>query len=723
MAKAIAAGPLAAACALAGAVATAPAAVSAQDAARLAGRVVAVDTDEPVAGAEVLARGTLLRALTDADGRFALTLPAENEPLALVVAAPGFVTAERVVDPADAGAGPVRIELRRFLLDVPGVTVTASRDVARPGEAPASVAVVGGDELRRRGTASVVEALPFAQGVTFNAGQIDIRGTTGIARGVGSRVLVLLDGHRFLSGTQASIDFGGLPLLDVERIEVVKGPHSTLWGANAMAGVVNVVTRRPPGGPRTQVSGYYGVFDTPGHASFTDERLSMEGLQLQHSRRIGTADVTLFAGREGSDGFRQNGWLGRWRLRNKTVLWADSANPWEFFVNWTREDAAEFFTWRSAARRLEVAPEQLDDWTRETNLVTGLTAVPLATSALRLQARPQVYHTRVRNHFHDNDDEHRTTRYGTDLQVSVHPRGRHSITTGFDVAYTEVASNFLEIDPDVVDLAVFAQDEVRIGDRLQGSAGVRLDMHQASQVARDLSVNPKLGLVYRAGPRVNLRASVSRGYRAPSVSEQFTTTKVFGFRVTANYDLRGESAWAGELGATGTSGDRVWFDAALFWSEYDGLIEVAGSEEQAFAFQFKNVAEARVRGLDAGVQVALLPQQLNVHANYMFLDSRDQATGRSLPYRSRHNLTTTISAWRDRLALDMRHRSRLEEVLLFPLDERGPITLLDLRLAARVRDLDFHAKVANLMQAEYVDIQERYPGATRSFRITVTSRF
>lgn len=708
---------------MAGAAAVAPLALPAQDAGRLVGRVVAVETGEPVAGAEVLARGTLLRVLTDADGRFVLTLPAENEPLALVVAALGFATAERVVDPEATEAAPVQIALRRLLLNVPGVTVTASREVARPGEAPASVAVVGGDELRRRGTASVVEALPFAQGVTFNAGQIDIRGTTGIARGVGSRVLMLLDGHRFLSGTQASIDFGGLPLLDVERIEVVKGPHSTLWGANAMAGVVNVVTRRPPGGPRTQVRGYYGVFDTPGHASFTDERLSMEGLQLQHSRRIGTTDVTLFGGREGTDGFRQNGWLGRWRLRGKTVLRAESANPWEFFVNWTREDAAEFFTWRSAARRLEVAPEQLDDWTRETNLVAGLTAVPLATSALRLQARPQVYHTRARNHFHDNDDEYATTRYGTDFQVSVHPRGRHSVTTGFEAAYTEVASNFLDTDPDVVDFAVFAQDEVRLGDRLQGSAGVRLDMHQASPVARDLAVNPKLGLVYKADERVNLRASVSRGYRAPSVSEQFTATKVFGFRVVANYDLRGESAWAGELGATGTAGDRLWFDAAVFWSEYEGLIEVAGAEGQAFTFQFRNVAEARVRGLDAGVQVALLPQQLNLHANYLFLDSRNQTTGRSLPYRSRHNLTSTLSAWRDRIALDVRHRSRPEEVLLFPLDERGPITLLDLRLAAKVRDLDVHAKVANLMQAEYVDIQERYPGATRSFRITVTSRF
>ena len=111
---------------------------------------------------------------------------------------------------------------------------------------------------------SLDEALPFAQGVTFNAGQMDIRGSTGIARGVGSRVLMLLDGHRMLGGVSSAIDFGVLPILDVERIEIVKGPHSTLWGTNAMGGVVNVITRPLVVEAESVVRGYYGVFDTPG---------------------------------------------------------------------------------------------------------------------------------------------------------------------------------------------------------------------------------------------------------------------------------------------------------------------------------------------------------------------------------------------------------------------------------------------------------------------------
>ena len=712
----------------------APPSASGQQVTPLRGVVVAEATGEPVAGAEVIVRGTPLRVLTGADGGFEVALP-EGRSYTVVIAATGFRATERTVGPlpesrnamerapgAD-GADLLQVQLARVFFEVPGLTVTASREAAAPGEAPASVAVVSGEELRRRNVTDLAEALRFAQGVTFVAGQIDIRGAQGIARGVGSRVLMLLDGHRFLTGAGSSVEFGALPLLDVERIEVVKGPHSTLWGANALGGVVNVVTRRPSRGQRTVVRGYYGVFDTPGTMDFTEDVLSMEGLQLQHTRRIGRADLTLVGGREGSDGFRQNGGLKRWRFRAKAVFGAESASPWEVFANWQREDAEEFFTWRSATRPLEVDPAQLGDWTRATNFVAGMTAVPVANSTIRLEARPQIYHTRLENFFHDNDDLIRSTRWGTDVQLTVHSRGDHAVTTGAEAAYTQVSSNFLAPDPVVTDLAVFVQDEIEFSDRLRGVAGVRVDHRRASVVERDLAINPKLGLVYQPRDDVSLRASLGRGYRAPSVSEQFSSTTVFGFRVVPNLELRGESAWAGEVGATASVSGRLWFDAGLFWSEYKDLIEVSGAPGEIFTFQFRNVTAARVRGLDAGVRVGLWPDNLNLHASYLLLDSEDERTKLPLPYRSRHNVTSTLSAWRDRIALDMRHRTRAEEVLAFPLDDRGAITVLDLRMETKVRDVVVQAKVGNVLQTHYVDVQERNPGATRSFRVTLTSTF
>ena len=710
------------ACRLLAVVLLAPLSLVAQEGPRLRGVVVDEETGVPVGGAEVLVQSTPFRVTTGADGSFQVALP-DGREYTLVVLASGFRPVERNVDAASVAGEPLRITMERLLFDVPGLTVTASRRAARPGAAPTSVAVIGADELERRNVTNLKEALPFAQGVTFNAGHMDIRGSSGIARGVGSRVLMLLDGHRVLGGVGSDIDFGVLPLLDIERIEIVKGPHSTLWGTNAMGGVVNVITRAPPGGQRTVVRGYYGVFDTPGELDFSEERLNMDGIELQHSRRIGGNDLTLSVAREGSDGFRQNGAMGRWRLRFKTVFGPESATPWEVFASWKRQEAEEFFTWLSADRRLEVDPAALGDYKRDADLIVGLTAIPLLTSRLKLQIRPQLQHVRSQNYFHDNADFHRSTRYGTDAQLSVFSGGRHALTVGGDGAYTTVASNFLSPTPAVTDLALFAQDEIELSDRMRASVGVRLDSHRTSFVEDDLTLSPKIGLVYQPGERVSLRTSFSRGYRAPSVSEQFTSTTVFGFRVIPNLEIRGESAWAGEVGATASPHDRIWLDAGLFWSEYAGLIEVGAAPNQYFTFQFQNVSEARVRGIDTGVRVGLVPSKLNLHANYMYVDSKDQQTGRHLAYRSRHNLTTTLSGWSDVIAVDVRHRSRPDQVLVYPLDERGAITLLDLRMAVTIMDMDVHAKIANLLQTEYVDVQERNPGATRSVRFTVTSRF
>lgn len=700
-----------------------PVSAGAQEPPAIRGIVINGETGEPLPGASVLIRSTPLRATAGEDGSFEITLLVPGSYV-LVVAADGFRNVERTIRPMAAADEPVRIELERLFFEVPNLTVTANRGT-QPGDAPTSVAVVSGDELDRRNVTGLDEALPFAQGVTFNAGEMDIRGSSGISRGVGSRVLMLLDGHRTLGGVTSAIDFGVMPILDVERIEIVKGPHSTLWGTNALGGVVNVITRPPLGGSRTIVRGYYGLFDTPGHLDFSDERQGMRGIQIQHSQKIGRIHTTVFVGREGSDGFRENGEMDRWHVRGKAIFGAESVAPWEFFANWKLQDLEEFFTWVSPERPLEVDPDYLDDWKRDSDLIVGLTARPLVTSRLKVELRPQVQHVRSENHFRDSDDYHRSTRYGSDLQLSLYSGGRHALTVGGEAAYTGVSSNFLEPNPAVTDLALFAQDEIDFSERVHGSIGIRLDTHRASFVENDVELNPKIGIVYHPSDRFSLRTSLSRGYRAPSVSEQFTSTTVFGFRVVPNLELRGESAWAGEIGATASPGDRLWFDAGLFWSEYSGLIEVAAAAGgvDLFTFQFRNVSEARIRGVDTGFRVGVIPNKLNLQTNYLFLDSEDLASGKQLAYRSRHNLTTTLSAWDDAVGLDMRYRTRPEEVLAYPLDERGDVTLVDLRLSFEVMDVDVQTKVANLLQAEYVDIQERNPGASRSFRVTLTSRF
>ncbi|MFV1986420.1 MAG: TonB-dependent receptor domain-containing protein [Gemmatimonadota bacterium] len=687
------------------------------------GVVLDGDSRTPVPMASILLRGTGLRGLSADDGRFDIS-PLSPGSYQLVIVHSSFREATFEVEVAAGQATDVEVVLERPVFEVPALVVTASRNATRPGDAPVSVSVMSGEDIDRRDVISLSEALPYAQGVIFNAGQMDIRGATGLSRGVGSRVLMLLDGHRVLSGVGSEINLDALPVLDVERIEIVKGPHSTLFGSNALAGVANVITKRPSSTPETIVRAYYGFFDTPGDVAFTDESLAMQGLKVQHSNRIGDVGATLYLGREGTDGFRQNGRLERWSGRIKTVFPVESANPWEIFASFTRQDKEEFFTWLSEDRPLEVNPIELGDWTRKDDLVLGVTANPIVTPDLRLQIRPSIYYAQVQNFFYNNDNFHRSTRYGTDVQLSLYPNRDHAVTLGGEMAYTPVTSNFLgDRDPRVRDLAAFVQDEVVLSDEVRASLGARLDYHKATLANEDLSLSPKVGVVFQPNERLSVRTSISRGYRAPSVSEQFTATTVFGFTVIPNFELSGETAWAGEVGATAQVTDRIWIDAGLFWTEYSNLIEPSAAPGQLFVFQFRNVAAAMVRGLDTGIRVGIIPRNLMFAVNYVLLDTEDSRTGRQLPYRSTHNLTTTLSGWKDRFAVDVRYRSRVHEVLAFPLDTRSSIVVVDLRAGHRFGRFDVQAKIENLFQNIYVDVQERSPGQTRAFRLTVTPRF
>ena len=677
----------------------------------------------PVRQATVQITGTPLGVLTGEPGSFRL-VRVNPGTYSLQITALGYESTTHSDVVVSAGeSSRVVVYMAPTVIDVPGLVVTASRSRERPDESPVSVSVLDGSEIQQRNVNNVGEALPFAQGVVSNAGQLDIRGASGLSRGVGSRVLLLLDGHRMAKGVGSEADFETLPLMDVDRVEIVKGPHSSLYGTGALGGVVNVITAVPSETPETLIRGYFGTYDTPSRFRFTEEMLSTAGIGVQHSRRIGSVGTTLFLGTDGSEGFRQNGGYSRWQARLKTVINPDSQRAIDAFINWTQRDADEFYTWLSEDRPLEVEPVELGDWLRETDLAIGATLRPLMTQKSSLQIRPMFDYNSVDNHFHDSDDRFHSSRLAADIQFDIAPSFSQSVTTGVEASWTDVTSTVLVVDPSIVDLGVYAQDEIRLSDRLRAVAGLRLDYHGATSAESDFVASPRAGLVYLPSEPVSLRASISRGYRAPSAAEQYTETTQFGFRVIPNLALRGERAWAAEVGTTARVGKWLRLDAALFYSRFQDLIEPSPVPGEFFTFQFQNVAQARVAGLDAGAQVGLFQDRLGFKANYLFLDTRDEGTGNPLPYRSPHNVTLTASVFRELLAVDFLFRSEVEAVLAYPLDPRGPISVVDLRLAYQFGSWIVMGKVANLLQSEYVDIQERNPGASRMFRLTIMPRF
>lgn len=687
------------------------------------GRVADAATDSALANATVLVVGTLSRGLTDAAGSFRIdqVAPGRYEVRVLTI---GYASAAESVTVAAGATARVNFALQRASMKLAAVTVTAGRGEREIGDVPASQAVMSSQEVTRRNVVTLDQALRFVPGVVFNGGDIDIRGSTGVSGGVGSRVLVLMDGHPVLTADGAEVDFASLPLLDLDRVEVVKGAYSALYGSNALGGVVNVITRPISATPRTTADMHYGAYDTPSQYRFTDHRLDFTGFMLQHERTVGGLGLRLAADRESSDGFREDDNSSRWLLNGRVDFPAASDHPSSLYAIWSQENDGNSFMWESPDHPYEVPASTLNDWSHNTKLSVGATTTPLASGRARLRIDPYFERDLTQDHFPSDSDYHyhRAWKLGTNVQFNLAPTLEQTVTLGGEAAYTGVTSDVLGT-PALQDYGLYAQDEAALSRRVSLTGGARLDAHHSSGSATEVTVNPKLGVVYRPAQWVSTRASLARGYRGPSAIEQFVNTVQFGFHVIPNPDLHGETSWSGELGVTATPTTWLWLDGAVFQSDYHDLIGPAAAPGQLFVFQFRNTERARVRGVDLATKVQLIPRLLDTQLSYLYLDTKDLGTGDPLPYRSAHNVTGSVNAFGGAVGVDVQYRSRVQRVLTYPLDPRGAFTVVDLRLGYEVKGTLLQAKASNLFQTQYVDVLERTPGPPRSLLFSVRRAF
>lgn len=700
-----------------------PVAANAQQTATVSGTVRDALTDSAVVGATVLLVGTTLVGTSDANGRFRIPGVPPGRYVARGISLHYATDTAGTGDLAAGARVEITLRLRPEPLQLNAVVVTAERAPQAASEASVSVAVLPQHEIIDRDVTYLEDALPYVPGLTFNGGgQLDIRGSTGTAQGVGSRVLMLLDGHPVLSADGGEIIWESLPLLDVQQVEVVKSAFSAVYGSNALGGVVNIITSPIDSSPETVLRTHYDWYQLPRQYRYSDARLDNPGIELQRSQRIGVVGTRLEVGREASDGFYQNGNYDRWFARAKLASGAGASLPWDAYAVYSRNRSGNFLAWRSSAEPFEVDSAYFGDRSVYTAVYTGASIMPLITASSMLKISPYVTFNGNQNYFHSDQDYHRALRSGGSAQLTSHPRPANTMVLGADGAYTTVNSNFLGTS-DIDDLGLFAQDELDLFRRLVVTGGGRLDHRGTTRSASESSFNPKLALRYRATDRLALRASIGRGYRAPSAIEQFVSAVEFGYRVIPNPTLHGEDAWSTELGAIATPWTGTQLDAAIFQSDYHDLIGPSAAPDSIFVFQFRNVQQARVRGLDLGWRNTIVPNLLDLDLTYLYLDAIDTQSHQWLPYRSRHNVTATLDLLRGLAGADVRYRSRVESVLVYPLDPRSDITVVDLRANVPVRGAVLQAKVSNLFNRFYPDIQERMPGAPRDLSLGMLASF
>lgn len=728
---------------------------------RITGTVTDRETGKPLIGCNIVVESTVLGNVSDREGRFSISRlkPGTYAVTAMMI---GYRNeTKRDVRVIGGGRAETAFALEPTSVEMPTMVVTASKRQQSIEDTPVSVDVVNREAIESRSVTTLAEVLTNTAGVGVIDGQLDIRGSTGFNWSAGSRVLFMVDGHPLISGETGGISWDAIPVEQIEAVEVVKGAGSALYGSNAMAGMVNVITRDPSDTPLTRFRLSIGYFDEPAYPEWrwTDRflttqiadgavnlgtALSTKSVDISHSQKVGPVGLLLNVGRKQSDGYKENGDFSRWNIFAKAKVRPTSNQTLVVTGMYASDDHGDFLQWKSQDRALEVPDAELGNSVTNEKTSINATFKQGVNALFAYTVKANFFRVGWHNHFYDNDDYAITDRTGFEIQTD-YVRGPHSLTTGSEVIFYETDSPMYGRQK-TGDAALYAEDVISAGKFITVTAGGRYDYHVVEGIGSDRQISPRVGMSSRPWRGGSIRASAGYGFRAPSIAEVFANLTVSGFRVIPNLELKdAERAWNFETGLhqefilrtgdPGSSGSIVrdpfgWIrsnfnpagmiDLAVFYSRYRNMIDVVYNADSA-AIQFDNLNRARNAGVELRLSAAFFRGRLSLNSGFTYIDPVNLETGKMLNYRSRYRFTGggALKLGRVTLACDYRYASRAEEIFnLYPNDQRVAMHVMDARILYTFGNYQISAEVKNLRNYHY-SLRQRSIEPLRQFVLSL----
>jgi iron complex outermembrane receptor protein len=472
------------------------------------------------------------------------------------------------------------------LEELANIQVTSvSRRPQALAEAASSIFVITGSEIHRAGATSLPEALRLAP--NLQVARVDARNYAVTARGFSSafenKLLVLIDGRTVYSPLFSGVfwDIQDVVLEDIDRIEVISGPGATLWGANAVNGVINIITKSAAGTQGTLVSASAGK----------DERNGA----VRHGGVLGNGGHYRVYGKYAAndDVERENG------ARTRT--------------GWRRQQAGFRADWGDAARGATLQGDVYDGKlqqagtadiaVRGANLLGRLTRSFAGGSAATLQ----MYWDHTERDQPLAFVEHLDT-LDLQLQHAVGLGEGHRLVWGggyrwgHDRVDNGAAFGFLPGHLNLHWANLFAQDEMALGDELRLTAGIKLEDNNYTGV----EALPTLRLAWTPRPSTLVWGSLSRSVRAPSRIDRdlysptvpAVVNGVPQYAIAGGPDFESEVANVFELGYRAQPLPALSYSATAFFGRYDKLRTLEPNQHGSGSV-FRNLADGRTRGIEA----------------------------------------------------------------------------------------------------------------------------
>lgn len=524
--------------------------------------------------------------------------------------------------------------------DVTRLVITASRTEHDSLDAPATVTVITREELERRPVQDILDALRGSSGLSFHGRQVGGRRVLSL-RGMESRhSLFLIDGQRVAASDDvfghSDFQYDWLPVDAIERIEIVRGPLSSLYGSEALGGVVNIITRQHAEQLAGRVSLHLADEDGAQQRKLGGQLLLPLGEQVQlrleasdlrqdavADRRqpaldafeaINARQVSATVSARPGEGHR----IDLQATRGDEERWQHTNNygaPPVFRNTYLLDRALDSLQYRFSGDALGV---ELRHYRTELEQVNRKTAGQKPTA-------PQTLLDRI--------SEARATWSGLDA---------HTLTLGLEQREEELRHPAFRGGSDSADQdAIYLQDEWQLATPLTLTLGLRRDEH--SFFGHEDS--PRAYLVWRPASNWSVKAGIGHGFRAPSLKQVSPDYRFDGpHSFIGNGDLKPETSDSREFGLEWREDDSH-LRATLFTHDIDDLIGTLCIENCSRPIRrvhkYVNFERAAIDGLEleAGKRFG---QRWQLSINYTRLDGENRKTGKPLPERPDHSLNLQL---------------------------------------------------------------------------------
>lgn len=724
-------------------------AVRAQDGA-VAGRVTAAEGDS-LPGVNVVLLETMYGDATATDGTYRIR-PVPPGAYRIQASSIGFATEIRQIEVAADETILVDFVLEPIAIASREIVVTTTRRTADARNIPASVSVLTADDLVARNVLALDDALQYVPGVQLTGNEVNIRGSSGFSYNTGSRILLLVDGMPMLSPDAERIPFELIPVHQIERIEVLKGPGSSLYGGGALGGIIHILTKTYPSKPETFIETYGGAYQPAHHAIWrrqweaSRKPRPLGGIAINHARPLSsnTGLWTSLTYRYDASHLNMNS--SRSLQGFSKFTWRTSPDSHvNILAGINRKTSDAFIYWNGARDALNPGSTNLgssisssgtsDNRTRHVSLMPAYTNA-LSTSVL-LQAKARLFGVFIQ----PLDDEKKPRplsrgtigfRYGGEVQIDYEPAPGRYVIAGVsgDANFTNssfTGDNAPRSQPEV---AAFTQWEEKIG-RIEITGGLRFDTYRIRQGETLRKLSPRTSATIGIGSSWTARLAYGEGFRAPSVLERFVESSDH-LPIVSNPDLKPETSRSYEIGIRGQPlfGDAPLFtiDAALFLSQYREIIEPKFTPEER-AFRFTNFTKARIGGGELEVRARILAGRASLHAGYTYLDAQDLETEEPLAFRSAHLLKAgaSLTVGPIESGADLRLASAPERVdsdfarFVPDAELSSPIQVMDVRIGSSWRGFRVTLHVRNALNYHYLS-RPALLGAPRHALLQISTR-